>query len=566
MNFLSLNVRGLGGLDKKGWVKNLRSKHGIHFVAFQETKKDSVRVSDVAGFWGNKKFGMDSVDSVGFSGGMICLFCIFDSWFDKPGFEEEFVKVLKKESVSGGPSDVALMKKLCDLRVNIKKWRDDMLKKNSEEVASALSDMEDIQTIMEERDLTEEDEWILLESNKVLKEEEEQKSRDLKQRSRLRWAKEGDKNSKFFHAMINCRKASNFIHGLEVEGTWVSKPSLIKKEVYRFFRKKFVEDCIYRPRLSCPDIKRISDADSSFPDARFSREEIKGAVFECGDDRAPDPDNFYEHGAINTGCGSSFIAMIPKVRDPIGLKDYRLISLLGIVYKVISKILANRLKRALDSIISESQSAFISGRYILDGPLIVNEVQNWIKRVKKKAFILKIDFEKAYDNINWNFVLDILAQMGFSDKWCLWIKGVITSARASILVNGAPTSEFKCHKGMRQGDPISPFLFFIVMEALSCMISKACSLGIVKGVSLPNSGPVVSHLLSTDDAIILGEWSKDNILNAVRILRCFYACSGLQINFTKSNLFGIGLQLGEVEDMAVLVGCKAESLPFKYLG
>ncbi|KAI3741088.1 hypothetical protein L1987_58755 [Smallanthus sonchifolius] len=670
-------------------------------MAFQETKKDSVLVSDVAGFWGNRKFGMESVDSVGFSGGLICMwdlsvfhqidvtknrnylhikgklagsgsvlnvlnvyapqsiaakklmwdelvqftcssangrklskldrflvnpgffnswpeasveafssylsdhspiilksgsvnfgarpFRIFDSWFDKPGFEEEVAKALKKESVYEGPPDVALMRKLCDLRVILKTWRDDMLKRNSEEVALAMTDLENIQTVMEERDLTEEEEWIMSENKKVLKEEEERKSRDLKQRSRLKWAKEGDGNSKFFHAMINCRKASNFIHGLEVDGSWASKPSLVKKEVYRFFKKKFVEECVDRPRLICPDLKKISEADSTFLNARFTLEEIKGVVFECGDDRAPGPDGinfrfvkhfwhlleddffrimaeFFEHGVINMGCCSSFIAMIPKVKDPIGLKDYRPISLVGIINKVISKILANRLKRVLDSIISPSQSAFISGRYILDGPLVINEIQNWIKRVNKKVFMLKIDFEKAYDNINWNFVLDILAQMGFSNKWCLWIKGVISSARASVLVNGAPIFEFKCHKGMRQGDPISPFLFVIVIEALSCMIRKACSLGIVKGVSLPDDGPVVSHLFYADDAIILGEWSRDNILNVVRIMRCFYACSGLQINFGKSNLFGIGVHLGEVEEIAVLVGCKAESLPFKYLG
>ncbi|XP_022004091.1 uncharacterized protein LOC110901585 [Helianthus annuus] len=119
---------------------------------------------------------------------------------------------------------------------------------------------------------------------------------------------------------------------------------------------------------------------------------------------------------------------------------------------------------------------------------------------------------------------------------------------------------------MRQGDPISPFLFVIVVEALSCMIRKACDLGLLKGVTLPNDGPNVSHLFYADDAIIMGEWSKENILNVVRILKCFYACSGLHINFVKSNLFGLGLNMGEVDVMAEVVGCRAAALPFKYLG
>ncbi|XP_022032645.1 uncharacterized protein LOC110933746 [Helianthus annuus] len=156
--------------------------------------------------------------------------------------------------------------------------------------------------------------------------------------------------------------------------------------------------------------------------------------------------------------------------------------------------------------------------------------------------------------------------MGFSTKWCTWIKGILSSARASVLVNGAPTFEFKCNKGMRQGDLISPFLFVIVMEALSCMIVRARELGLVKGIDLPFDGPSISHLFFADDAIILGEWDRDIVLNMVRILKCFHACSGLFINFGKSNIFGLGVNLNDIDEMARLIGCRAEVFPFKYLG
>ena len=121
----------------------------------------------------------------------------------------------------------------------------------------------------------------------------------------------------------------------------------------------------------------------------------------------------------------------------------------------------------LGSVVSESQSAFLGGNFILDGSLIVNEVLTWCKKSNVRAFMLKLDFEKAYDNVNWGFLCDIMNQMGFPTKWCEWVFGVLASARSSILVNGAPTFEFQCSKGMRQGDPLSPFLFIIVMEALS---------------------------------------------------------------------------------------------------
>ncbi|XP_022040327.1 uncharacterized protein LOC110942874 [Helianthus annuus] len=130
--------------------------------------------------------------------------------------------------------------------------------------------------------------------------------------------------------------------------------------------------------------------------------------------------SFYNKGAISERCSSSFITLIPKNKDPVGLKDYRTINLIGVISKTISKILANQLKKE-----------------------------------KKKAFLLKIDFEKAYDNVNWKFLLDIMGQMGFPSLWYKWVEGVLVSARSSVLVNGSPTFEFSCPKRIRQGDPLS---------------------------------------------------------------------------------------------------------------
>ncbi|KAJ0520454.1 putative RNA-directed DNA polymerase [Helianthus annuus] len=156
--------------------------------------------------------------------------------------------------------------------------------------------------------------------------------------------------------------------------------------------------------------------------------------------------------------------------------------------------------------------------------------------------------------------------MGFPPKWCSWTLGILKSASSSVLVNGSPTFMFKCEKGMRQGDPLSPFLFLVVMEALSCMFKRARDTGTIKGIATPDNGPVISHLLYADDAIVVGEWSKSEVSNIVRILRCFNICSGLKINIEKSNLYGIGVGTEEIGVMANEVGCNADSLPFKYLG
>ncbi|KAJ0440819.1 putative RNA-directed DNA polymerase [Helianthus annuus] len=155
----------------------------------------------------------------------------------------------------------------------------------------------------------------------------------------------------------------------------------------------------------------------------FSGAEIKEAVFECGADRAPGPDGmnfwfirlfwdfffkddfaiifsrFHSSGEISIGSSSSFITLVPKVKDPVSLNNFRPINLVRVISKVISKVIANRMRKVLDGVISESQSAFLSGRFILDGPLIVNELISWIKKSKSKDFFFKIDFEKAYDNV-----------------------------------------------------------------------------------------------------------------------------------------------------------------------
>ena len=343
----------------------------------------------------------------------------------------------------------------------------------------------------------------------------------------MKWASLGDENTAFFHAVVNGRKARNAILGLEVNGEWVSKPTLVKKEVMRFFRDHFREDFAHRSSLECMGIKTVKEEDCDFLIASFSKQEIKDAVFECGSNKAPGPDEFnfrfvkcfwnlleedffrimsefHDTGIINPGCGSSFITLIPKIKTPLGLKDYRPITLIGMISKVISKILANRLKKVLGGVISESQSAFLKDRFILDGPLVVNELMEWLKKRKRKAFLLKIDFEKAYDNVNWNLLISIMSQMGFPPIWCSWVRGILLSARSAVLVNGSPTFDFRCEKGLRQGDPLSPFLFLIVMEALSWILNKAKEVGEFTGINFTDHEADITHLFYADDALILG--------------------------------------------------------------
>ncbi|GKE89230.1 RNA-directed DNA polymerase, eukaryota, reverse transcriptase zinc-binding domain protein [Tanacetum coccineum] len=182
-----------------------------------------------------------------------------------------------------------------------------------------------------------------------------------------------------------------------------------------------------------------------------TEEEIKRAVWDCGTDKSPGPDGFtfgfykrywsilerdvvdavsyfFKDGSFPKGGNSSFIALIPKMQDTKLVKDYRPISLIRSMYKIIAKILANRLVVVLGGIVNEVQSAFVTNRQILDGPFILNELLQWCKSKKKQTMIFKIDFEKAYDSVRWDYLDDVLNKFGFGTKWRGWIQNCLSSS------------------------------------------------------------------------------------------------------------------------------------------
>lgn len=147
-------------------------------------------------------------------------------------------------------------------------------------------------------------------------------------------------------------------------------------------------------------------------------------------------------------------------------------------------------------LIGESQTTFIKHRKILDGALIANEAVWWVKRSKQKFAILKIDFQKAYDTIRWDFLNEILIGMGFGNKWTRWVMECMTTASMSILINGSPTSSFQLKRGLRQGNPLSPFLFILVAEAFNRLVNKGREFRIleVEGISIGRDGMIQSYL------------------------------------------------------------------------
>ncbi|GKC45535.1 putative RNA-directed DNA polymerase, eukaryota, reverse transcriptase zinc-binding domain protein [Tanacetum coccineum] len=301
-------------------------------------------------------------------------------------------------------------------------------------------------------------------------------SLDLLQKDRIKWDVEGDENSKFFHSIINARRKYQ-----------------------------------------------------SIQESMVSLEEIRSAVWDCV---------FFDSNELPQGTNSAFITLIPKFPNPLFVKDYRPISLIGFQYKIIAKILANRLSKVINSIISQEQSAFISGRQILDGPLILSEIIDWYKIRNKKLLLFKVDFEKDFDSVSWRYLDHIMCMLGFGVKWRKWIKSCLYSARTSILINAS----------------------------LHIALKDAMAANLLNGVKLGPSNFCLSHLFYADNVIIVSEWDHRDMENIIRVLHVFYMASGLKVNINKSNLFRVGVSLDEVANMATNSGCLSGSFPLTYLG
>ncbi|GJU52720.1 RNA-directed DNA polymerase, eukaryota [Tanacetum coccineum] len=254
-----------------------------------------------------------------------------------------------------------------------------------------------------------------------------------------------------------------------------------------------------------------------------------------------------------------------KVLDPKVVSDYRPISLIGSLYKVVTKILASRLSLVISDLISDVQTAFLPNIQILDGPFIINEILARCKLKKQQAMIFKVDFAKAYDSVRWDYLDDVLISFGFGPKWRSWIRGSLSSGKASILVNGSPTTEFHLYRGLKQGDLLAPFLFLLIIESLHLSFSRAVEAGIFKGYKIDPS-TTLSHLFYADDAVFIGEWSHSNLKGIMNILRCFSLLSGMSINIQKSHLLGVGIPDNCVAEAAKSIGCLIMKAPFKYLG
>jgi hypothetical protein len=189
-------------------------------------------------------------------------------------------------------------------------------------------------------------------------------------------------------------------------------------------------------------------------------------------------------GVVNRAINSTFIALIPKVNGPATYEEFRPIALCNLCYKIFTKIIARRIRPILSRVLSEEQFSFLKGRQIIDAIGTTQECLHSIKEKKLQALILKIDLKKAYDCVSWDYLKLVLIQCGFGIPTTKWIMGCITSATYATLINGEPTGFFNSERGLRQGCPLSPLLFILIMEGLSLALKRSKEEGLLTGIKV----------------------------------------------------------------------------------
>jgi hypothetical protein len=276
---------------------------------------------------------------------------------------------------------------------------------------------------------------------------------------------------------------------------------------------------------------------------------------------------FHRNGRLAKGINATFIALIPKVSSPQRLNDFRPISLVGSMYKVLAKILANRLRLVIGSVVSDSQSAFVRGKQILDGILVANETVDEARRLKKEVLLFKVDFEKAYDSVDLHYLDEVMKKMNFPTLWRKWMSECVGTTTTSVLVNGSPTDEFCIERGLRQGDPLSPFLFLLAAEGFNVLMMAMVEAGLFQGYKVGRGNDMcLSHLQFADDTLIIGEKCWLNVRSMRAVLLLFEEISGLKVNFHKSMLTCVNISESWLAEAGSVMNCRTGPLPFLYLG
>ena len=340
------------------------------------------------------------------------------------------------------------------------------------------------------------------------------------------WLVDGDKNSRYFHTRATQRHCKNKILGVkDSSGAWIAQPEGIAKTFTTYYQHLFESS---NPTLGLNSMVKVVTNDMN---AQLSQEfmawEVEVALKHMAPLKAPGPDGmpplFYQNywnlvgndvtktilsylnsATIPHPLNHTFITLIPKIINPMAVTDYRPISLCNVLYKIFSKVLANRLKKILPSIITKHQSAFTKNCLISYNILVAFETLHSMSNHNSEKFGGGVVFFGRCDE-----------KLGFNERWIGLMMECVKTVSYSVLVNGESKGLIKPIRGIRQGDPLSPFLFLLCTEGLNNLIVKAESEGSIHGFALSRRSPKLMHLLFANDSLL---FCRSNINECQKVL------------------------------------------------
>lgn len=383
-----------------------------------------------------------------------------------------------------------------------------------------------------------------------------------KQRSKERWAVKGDLNTKYYHASVKSNRArKKIIKLMDNRGrehfAEEAKGEVAKDYFLNLFKSTSDGDFSV---LFEGFTKRVSVSMNESLSREVSSEEVKMAVFSIKPGSAPGPDgmtglffqkywdiignqvtkeikDFFVTGQFPSEWNLTHLCLLPKIDDPIFMSDLRPISLCSVLYKIISKILVSRLQPLMPDIVSPTQSAFVEERLITDNILIPHEIIHALRtndKVAKDFMAIKSDMSKAYDRVEWGYLRALLQTLGFEEEWIAKIMFCVSTVSYAALINDQPYGWIQPERGLRQGDPLSPFLFVLCTEGLIHLIQKAVDRGEIQGIQFSEAGPMIHHMLFADDSLLICKATEEQARKIMEILKIYEKATGQLVNIAKS--------------------------------
>eukprot|EP00253_Pinus_taeda_P013228 PITA_13228 len=483
--------------------------------------------------------------------------------------------------------------KLKQLRTVIKQWARDKATSERKKKNDLLVEMESWHKEKEQTQYTAED----LEKEKNLYKELYQRNRveeeEQRMKSRCLWLKAGDKNTSFFHNNVKIRRASNQIDKIEVEGRELKEQEEIKNAAFNHFKALLLADSQQNDSDAFLSVieSKITEEHNNKLEQDPTVEEIREATFSMQQDKAPGPDGFtvafyrqhwetikkdfvrmvkkaFRNHKLGDNTKSSHIALIPKEANPKSFDRFRPISLCNVSYKIITKIIANKLKKFLPLLISENQGGFVPKRQIIDNVILIQEAIHSSHNRGERGMIIKLDMANAFDRVDHSFLRAALKKIGFSSNFVSIISGCISNPWTAPLINGRPSKFFRSSRGLRQGCPLSPFLYIIMAETLSVHLENLRNKREITGICIERGIKEINHSLFADDTLLIGGASSLMARRFKRVLDAFLQVSGGKLNNRKCKIYtwNVPYQIQQRISQILDIPLQRNWSSFSYLG